>query len=262
MSFREGPKLNIAKEDHATVTLPNGNVATFGGYSITGQQRLNVCEVFNVNVNSFFMVGNMFEKRDRPAAVSLSNGLVLITGGNDGSGGLSSCEIYHPSRNKFYNCKAKMQTGRHGHTATLLPNGKVLICGGYSASHSLRTTEIYDPDTNSFSGGPSMIMERYYHTANAFADGRILIAGGEGNSSCDSTEIYDPETDSFLYGPNMRRVRVGHFSVLLPDGRVLIGGGRNNKSKKTTEIYDPWTKSFSKGGRMLLAHDHSSAALF
>jgi hypothetical protein len=107
-----------------------------------------------------------------------------------------------------------------------------------------------------------MIMERYYHTANAFADGRILIAGGEGNSSCDSTEIYDPETDSFLYGPNMRRVRVGHFSVLLPDGRVLIGGGRNNKSKKTTEIYDPWTKSFSKGGRMLLAHDHSSAALF
>ena len=262
-SVRKGPDMKVSRCNQASVSLPSGDVAVFGGYNSNMNPReLSSCEVFNVKSNSFTEIGNMIERRQAPAAVSLPNGLVLIIGGHDGSKYLNSCEFYNPADKKFSPSKAKMSVGRYGHTASLLPNGKVLVCGGSDGSDYLQTTEIYDPSTDSFSAGPSMTTKRYYLTATTLPDGRVLLAGGKNNASFNSTEIYDPTSNSFSAGAKMVVARFGHFSALLPDGRVLIGGGWSHESKQTTEIYDPWTNSFSKDRCLLEERQNASACLF
>jgi hypothetical protein len=265
-SFRKGPELKVARYDHASVTLPNGDVAMFGGYNISMiPKTLSSCEVFDVESNSFSIVGDMFDTREGPAAVLLPNGLVLITGGYHPSGFFDSCEFFNPEDNKFFRSRSKMTVGRGYHTASLLPDGRVLVCGGLGThGTTLKTTEIYDPSTDSFSAGPLMPVGRYSHTATTLVNGRILFAGGEeGTSYNNSTDMYDPTNNSFSVGPETNAERLGHFSATLPDGRVLIGGGSTSYSNRTAEIYDPATDSFIFSGTTLLRPcSSSSAALF
>ena len=100
-SVRKGPDMKVARWNHASVTLPTGDVAVFGGYMQTNKY-LSSCEVFNVKSLSFSIVGFMIEKRDGPAAVLLTNGLVLIIGGVNHSGRLDSCEFYDDYVYCFY----------------------------------------------------------------------------------------------------------------------------------------------------------------
>jgi len=260
-SVRKGPDMKVGRFNHASVTLPNGDVAVFGGFNRnTNPTELSLCEVFNVKSNSFAEIGNMTETRNRPAAVLLPSGLVLIIGGY-GFKSLNSCEFYNPTDKTFSASKATMSVARAGHTASLLPDGKVLVCGGNDENDCLQTTEIYDPTTDSFSVGPLMTVKRSSHTATTLVDGRILLTGGEGHYA---SEIYDPKTNCFSSGPELIVKRFCHFSALLPDGRVFIGGGYDNKSKHTTEIYDPETNSFTRGRATLLIsrRDAASASPF
>ena len=263
-SVQIGPDMKVARFDHASVTLPTGDIALFGGYNYNMNPKLLFsCEVFNVESNSFSEIGNMIEKRSRPAAVLLPSGVVFIIGGHNGCWWLNTCEFYNPADKTFSRSKAKLMVGRYYHTASLLPNGKVLVCGGYDGTNVLQTTEIYDPSTDSFSAGPLMTVKRNLHSATTLVDGKVLITGGEAGISSNSTELYDPSTNSFTDGPKMGLARVGHFSSLLPDGRVLIGGGYDNICKRATEIYDPVTDSFYFSSPCLLeSRKYASAILF
>jgi hypothetical protein len=261
-SVRKGPEMKVARFNHASVTLQTGDVAVFGGYSSKIDIRyLSHYEVFNVESNSFSKIGNMIEKRNRPAAVTLPTGVVLIIGGGNGYRWLNTCEFFNPADKKISRSKAKMRFGRAGHTASLLPNGKVIVCGGDLVTVVLQTTEIYDPPTDSFSPGPLMTVKRDRHTATTLLDGKILLAGGEDWRSSASSELYDPSTNSFTAGPQMVVARKCHFAALLPDGSVLIGGGETDESRRT-EIYDPVTNSFIKGADILEGRYLTAASNF
>jgi hypothetical protein len=261
-SVKTGPSMRFSRYNHASVTLPDGDVAMFGGYNFKRTiPQLSFCEVFNVKSNSFYEIGDMLERRNGTAAVLLPNGLVLLIGGFDGSKWLNTCEFFNPADKTFSRSKAKLMTGRTNHSASLLPDGTVLVCGGWGGSF-LQTTEIYDPTSDSFSAGTSMTVARTGHTATTLEDGRILLALGENGDSSASTELYDPATDSFTSGPTMLVARYGHFSCLLPDGRVLIGGGDIKATTRTTEIFDPTTYSVTNGFNLRSAQSRASAALF
>jgi hypothetical protein len=79
----------------------------------------------------------------RHRATLLPNGKVLIAGGYNSTGPLSSAELYDPASGTF-TASAPMTSARYLHTATLLPNGKVLIAGGQSGSAEVNTAELYD----------------------------------------------------------------------------------------------------------------------
>jgi hypothetical protein len=239
-SIRAGPEMNVVKFKHASVTLPTGDIAVFGGYKRQPDSgSFTSCEVFNVESDSFSKVGDTIEQRNAVAAVLLpTGGVVFVVGG-----GSTSCEFFNPSDRTFSPSNAKLVDARVGPTASLLPDGRVLVCGGFDGFRFLQTTEIYNQETDSFSAGPLMTVKRCGHAATVLEDGSVLVTGGEGGWYSTSTELYNPRTNSFSKGPRMAVERRNHFSLLLPNGTVLFFGG--DESNQTTEIYDPETNSFS-----------------
>ena len=155
-----------------------------------------------------------------------------------------------------------MQTARDGATATLLKNGKVLIAGGEDAHTALdvdffASAELYDPTSGKFTKTGSMSAARAQAMAVLLADGRVLIAGGEGcedGRHCTdvtntppgnyvplaSAEIYDPATGKFARTGSMTEPGQGRTATLLADGNALIAGFHSNG-----DVYDPTTGVFA-----------------
>jgi hypothetical protein len=181
--------------------------------------------------------------RQFPAVALLTNGKVLIAGGNR-----NTTELYDPADNSFVKGPV-MHAVRVAATATTLLNGKVLIAGGDGNGYTPSTAEIYNPWTNSFARGPTMTAPRSLAFAARLPSGKVLIAGG--NPAVSSTDIYDPTINSFTVGPSMSVPRQFAAGAKLPGGRVIIAGGEDsNPTFTTTDIYDPVTNSFSPGPSM------------
>src|SRR5438105_9051193 len=96
-------------------------------------------------------------------ATLLSNGMVLITGGEDsGFNPLAAAELYDPASGTFATT-GNLNVARGFHKATMLDNGKVLVTGGLGSTGVLASAELYDPATNSFSSTGNLTTARYVH---------------------------------------------------------------------------------------------------
>jgi len=193
----------------------------------------------------------MTARRGRPTATLLSDGDVLIVGGEERDNqSLASAEIFHAETLTFQTT-GSMRHPRVSHTATLLNDGRVLIAGGYADAVS-STAELYDPKTGTFAETGRLSTPRCKHTAGALPDGRVLVAGGSNergwNGNLSSAEIFDPRTGKFTAAAAMHdsRFKLPDEAVRLASGQVLIAGG-----SKQVEIFDPATGQFSvAGGRL------------
>jgi hypothetical protein len=170
-----------------------------------------------------------------------------------------------------------MHTARSSATATLLPNGKVLIVGGMSAlpltQDFYASAELYDPATGKFTKTGSMTAARAQHTATLLADGRVLIAGGNGcpdPRQCSgvfigdvkalaSAELYDPKTGKFSPTGSMATARWGATATLLPDGRVLVAQGILG-GLPSAELYDPKSGVFARAGKEIIGSGAAASA--
>jgi hypothetical protein len=68
---------------------------------------------------------------------------VLVAGGYNSTGYLSSSELYGPATGTW-SMSGAMNSVRSRHTATLLANGKVLVTGGWNGTYPyLFSSELY-----------------------------------------------------------------------------------------------------------------------
>ena len=219
-------------------------------------------------LHRFVATGLMSTGRMDHAAVRLSDGRVLITGGthetegNDvtvrgTTGSLDSSEIYDPAQGVF-TVTASMLVPRSGHTATLLADGRVLVAGGGNVlgpasdpAQTLASAEIYDPATDTFTGTGMMTAARS-DSANLLPDGRVLIAriaGGPNLTQVVSVDLFDPVTGTF--SPTAMPLQADGaewlFTGLLNDGRVLfiVTSRMDLGGTDVMSIYDPALDSFS-----------------
>jgi hypothetical protein len=189
----------------------------------------------------FTATGSMTTPRQFHTATLLTNGKVLIAGGE----GIccvawASAELYDPSTSAF-TATGGMTTPRFLHTATLLPSGKVLIAGGAFGqdNFALNSAELYDPSTGTFSPTGGMTSARYFHTATLLNNGQVLIAGGYASGEVPLAELYDPSTGTFT---STGLTDGGGTATLLPNGNVLFA------AIGIAELYDPATGTFTHTG--------------
>jgi len=203
--------------------------------------------------------------RESHTSTLLNNGLVLITGGDDGNVSLATAELFNPASHSFAPV-GDMADARARHTATLLANGVVLLIGGRDADgNPLATAELFNPANVSFAPtAVTMTTPRESHTATLLSNGKVLIAGGDnGTTSLAAAELFDPATGSLAPAGSMEAPRAAHTATLLKNGKVLVTGGQDAEGKvlATAELFDSVTGRFTPAGTMSTARESHTATL-
>lgn len=176
----------------------NGDVLVAGG--LVAGSPVATAALYNPATNTWTATGNMNVARVGHTATFLSNGKVLVIGG-DKAGAAGTAELYDPATGKWTKV-ASPATGHIYHTATLLSNGQVLVVGGILPNPSASATygvELYDPSTNTWlttgAATPPVPLyngTRYFHTATLLNDCSVLIAGGfDGNNAIADAEVFN-----------------------------------------------------------------------
>ncbi|CAF0910380.1 unnamed protein product [Adineta steineri] len=197
----------------------------------------------------WFSTANMTDARAGHKASVLSNGKVLVTGGEQTRGiTLNSAELYDLSTGTW-TTTSNMTNARETHTATVLSNGKVLVTGGAGSGYiSLNSAELYDPSTGIWTTTGTMTNARAWHTVSELSNGKVLVTGGNGNSSVlNSAELYDPSTGTWTTTGSMIDARQFHTASALLNGKVLVTGGVGTGfiSLNSVEVYDPSTGTWT-----------------
>lgn len=259
------PAGTVPRFEHTATLLADGTVLIVGGEGFWSgnpprPEVSNTASLYDPPTGKFTTVGTMLSSRQDHTATLLSDGRVLIAGGDAWMGGISpvaltTAEIYDPTTRTFTRT-GDMQVARAFHTATLLPDGKVLIVGGdteYTSDSRLAAccrAELYDPSTGTFSRTGNTTSLRIFHSATLLQDGRVLLTGGSQENA--GAEIYDPNSGVFSRTGSMMFARSFHTATLLPSGKVLIAGGLrwHGGDIDLIEIYDPATSAFTPAASM------------
>ncbi|MBI5529802.1 MAG: hypothetical protein HY897_26050 [Deltaproteobacteria bacterium] len=170
-----------ARAYHTATLLTDGKVFIAGGYD--GTNSLDTAVVFDPKTGTFTPVLNKMSKGRRShTATLMADGLtVLVAGGRDNAGALTSTESYLGG---VWMTRGSLIGARFLHTATLLLDGTVLVTGGLNGNTPLGTTEVFSTNTGMGTWTPSasLLEARYQHTATMLPSARILIYGGIGLS--------------------------------------------------------------------------------
>lgn len=258
--------LNEGRYSHSAIQLEDGNVLIVGG---AGPEDARVCEIYDVNENSWRITASTKFNRGYTSLVMLDSKKILSVG----SPATKICEIYDPEIDKW-EITDSLKIGRVGslHKLTKLFDGRILLTGGRTNDYInpvkeiLNSYEIYDEIIGKWITEDTMNIRRSSHTATLLKDGRVLVTGGEGISlellvSC---EIYNPVSDKWAEVAPMNVARAYHQAILLSTGKILVIGGESNHDllgKRSCELYDPEQNKWDFVESIQSTHTHEAAFL-
>ncbi|WP_369230794.1 Kelch repeat-containing protein [Streptomyces sp. R21] len=238
-------KLATPRALHTATLLPGGKVLVAGGIGdqTPGVRRnLRSAEVYDPDSRTWTVAEPMTDARSDHIAVRLTDGRVLLVGGNAGADlylhvRQSFCELYDPVTGTWAPT-GSLRMPRSGHQATPLGDGTVLVTGGFPltmrrarmfSAHSLWQTELYNPGSGLWTPSGSMPAGRSSHRALLLRSGRVLVLGGTDSATEDvgyaAATVYDPRTRTWTPAAGLTTGRSYCSATLLGDGTVLAAGG-------------------------------------
>jgi hypothetical protein len=229
---------------HTATRLQDGTVLVVGGLAIAGG-KTSACKkaahLYDPVKNVFSTAPDLKGARYHHTATLLKDGRVLVAGGRDDQGSLSTVELYDPKQ-KAWTAGPSLSEARSYHRATPLADGRVLLSGGRNSSGRLASLSLIDAAATSWSSPLTTLSQaRDLHAAALLTNGKLLVAGGfDGTKYLDSLEIYDPATGTLTtLTDKLNTARINASAHLLKDGRVLITGGYCSCSPTGDDLYDP-----------------------
>jgi hypothetical protein len=215
--------------------------------------------------------------RELHTATLLPHGIVLVAGGDNSTGALSSAELYVLGPGLWVPT-GSMAAARTGHGAVPVPAISVcgiagaapdfvLAMGGYDSSATLASAELYNIAAGTWGPTGTMVDTRDEHAAAILKNGKVLVTGGV--TSCQfrcaysSSLLYDAPSGTWSVTGSMTTPRFLHTETLLEDGQVLVSGGLNASATvlASAELYDPENGEWKPTGSMNGARDRAGAAL-
>jgi len=265
--------MTVGRSDHTASMLSNGTVLIAGGSQL-GQAASAVTSTDVYSGTGFTAGPSMKAARTSHTATTLSssacsNTAILIAGGSNSTGVLSSAELYNDGNNGTFSLLGSgMKQARTGHAAVLLNDCTVLIVGGFGSSGgALQSAEIYNPTSKTFTLVGSMNYARTNLTATLLPNHKVLIAGGMHQnciiSGCTGpspvyAEIYDPSSQTFTLTGNAYSGHYGGTAALVTINNnqlVLVAGGESNLAangycSSAAELFDYTRGTFSRASDM------------
>ncbi len=263
-SFSFGPSFNVGRREHQITLLPNGEVFVSGGWGpqVPGTQTPNIglfsTEIFNPALNQWRLGPNLKVSRERHAQLLLSDGTILISGGNN-STPLATAEAKTIERVNLSTgtstVVATMSEPRREHIQVLLKDGRVLIAGGeVSPSVATGSMEVLDPTTNQLTPLTSTIEPRIGALSYQLSNGNILVLGGFRRTSPTEQPVFSIEMIEFpsltvkrLSNINLGRIEGNSFLFPFGKDRFNISGGRErtafyDSALPNSEVWNPVTE--------------------
>ncbi|MFO1526453.1 MAG: kelch repeat-containing protein [Turneriella sp.] len=251
-AFTTTGNLATGSGSHTATRLPNGRVLLIGGQSMSSQSA--IVQIFdptgNGGIGAFTAMTSLNVARAAHTTTLLNDGRLLVTGGHNSTGFLSSAELYDASANAGLGASvntAAMGAARYLDSTTLMFGGIALVSGGFSGSGQVTLNEIFNPTGNSgagtFTATGNMVLSRYNHTSARLSDGSVLIIGGKnGSSFLAAAEIFNPAANAgagaFSTTASMSTPRIWHTATRLQSGIILVIGGYNGSAATgIAEIY-------------------------
>jgi hypothetical protein len=189
--------------------------------------------IFDPSTNSFTQTGSLGTARRDAMAVAYTDGRVLVFGGRDVNGTVSSSEIWDPSTGAWSQ-GPDMLVGRYEAATALTTNG-LLVAGGMvetdrTTSPSFSFTgqgEMLDPSQGSFVSASSLNMDRTAATGTGLNDGTgnaLVIGGSDGSVSITSIELFDASSMGFTSVGDLAEARQRHVATSLEGDALVVGG--------------------------------------
>jgi Kelch motif len=167
------------------VLLKNGKALVVGS---------SEADIYDPSLGRFIATGGMTVPRTKFGAALLSDGQVLIVGGQTGGpwgDRLTSTQIYDPATGRFVpGPELHMKRFKLAKAVVPLKNGRILIAGGADQP------EIYDPASRLFFLVPDSKLDGFYFsTATLLDKGSVLLTGGyskPGGAGTNHAWVYQP----------------------------------------------------------------------
>lgn len=252
---------------YTTTLLQNGQVLLAGGdQDRTPATATSSAELYNPATGTWSATGSMTTARAGHTATLLTNGQVVVAGGegtcvNGSCPVLATAELYNPATGTWTQT-GSMTVTRTGHTATLLPTGQVLVAGGESGStaNAGSTAELYNSATGTWAATGGLSVPRFGALAGLLPTGQVLVVCGApaGYVLC-AAELYNPATGTWAQDGAASPSAERHFTaVLLHNGQVLISGGLTGTYPAKVHVqadatlFDPATGTATTTGSMTI----------
>jgi hypothetical protein len=268
-AFRGTAPLANARQGATATLLGDGRALIVGGEGRGGS--VAPLELYDPSGNAghgaFWSGPLLHTARSGHCAVRLTDGRVLLIGGEHDGKPLADAELFDPRAAAADGALGvllgpfPLSAARTHPSCALLPDGRVLVAGGLSSSGALlASAEIFDPDAGQ---AGAFVTTGALATARAFAsmvrldDGRLFVAGGlgyEGETkqgtgasahALNSVEQFDPLANSgrgaFSPAAALLTARSAAATVELANGSVLFAGGigDNDNRLAAAELYNP-----------------------
>ncbi|MCX6305671.1 MAG: hypothetical protein NT040_11980, partial [Bacteroidetes bacterium] len=223
---------------HLCSAVYNGKIYVFGGEGISGNQMLQVNEMYDPPTESWTTMSPM------PSGVGFCNagtinGKIYVVGGWNGSYQTNQNWEFNPVTNSWI-VKAAMPTTRSD-AAVAVVNNKLYAIGGWQYGSNPRTeNEMYDPVTNTWVTRAPMPTARGYLTVSVVNN--KIYAIGSGNSG-KKIEEYDPATNVWTTMADMPLAKGGGPGSVVINNEIYVFGG-SMTSSDTTLIYTPATNTW------------------
>ncbi|GGQ54158.1 DUF6603 domain-containing protein [Kitasatospora griseola] len=185
-----GPAMTDARTGHRAVLLTDGRVLVVGGALPTGgpDAATAYCELYDPVARTWTPTGSLLTARKGHRATLLSDGRVLVTGGDPAPGpdrydprSLATAEVWDRATGAWTALGPLPGGGRRGHHCLALRSGQVLLIGGTgtpSLDTGFRHTALLDPTLTTWTTTGPLATGRTDFAAVELADGRVLATGG------------------------------------------------------------------------------------